>query len=207
MSELVTRVLVSPGELVLERGGARHVPLLVALIAVSAMAFGAATGARTGGAQLVFAALKMPAVLLVPLLIAVPAARAVASVYGWQVSFEQAVLAGTVGAARTAVVAAALAPAVWLIGDVSSYGGAKAIVAMALLFSGAVGLPVVARGLVPSEADWRPGLRATACALAVLVVFGAVAAQTGWLLRPFVVSPTETVEFLRGGGGHIGLGL
>lgn len=168
-------------------------PRVLGIALIGAVVLGAVAGSYRGGVQIGFAAVKMPLLFLVPLVVALPAVRAVYGLAGVELPSRRLALAGLVAMARTSLVAAAMAPAVWLAYD-SGLGYHAAIVALAgvLLLAGAAGLPSVA-----AVVTGRRTLATTAAALGSLVVLGLVTAQTGWVLRPFVARPTAEVTFVR----------
>ncbi len=202
MSSLVVSVLRSPTRLVdaLSEPAAlaREAPRLLLLVGGGAAAFGAAVGLQRDALQLVYAALKLPAVLLVPLLVALPAVRALAATFGPAAHPARAAAAGLVGMARTAILAAAAAPAAWLLmSTVLGYSASVLLLAGTLAACGLPGLRVLAEGVSDL------GLPRMVASFGAVVLYGAVAAQTGWLLRPFVLRPDAPVVFLREARGDV----
>jgi hypothetical protein len=167
------------------------VPRLVAVTAVSAAVFGVVVGSYRGGVQVPYAALKAPLLFGIPLVVGLPASRALFEAFGAEVPWARLSVAGLAGAARTAVLAAALGPALWLVYSLQpGYHLAVSLMAGLLLVAGAPGLLTVARAVPAGRARWLGGA-------ASLVVLGLVTAQTGWLLRPFVARPTAEVTLFR----------
>jgi hypothetical protein len=167
-------------------------PRVLAVAVVGAALFGAVVGSYRGGVQIGFAALKMPLLLLVPLVVGLPAVGALFHLAGRPVAAQRLSMAGLVAMARTALVAVATAPVVWLAYDSGiGYHAAVVLLAGALLIAGAAGLPSVAAGLGSRT------VRTRIAALAALMLLGAITAQTGWVLRPFVARPTAEVSLLR----------
>ncbi|TNE88785.1 MAG: hypothetical protein EP330_13420 [Deltaproteobacteria bacterium] len=182
---------------------AEVVPRLLLLVVLGAAVFGAVVGAYRGGLQVVFAAVKLPVLFLVPLLVALPAVRAIAEAAGAPIRWPRLALAALTGIARTSVIAAALSPAVWLLFTwqlSAGYGDPMPLVdyhLAVLLFAGAVfaiGLPMLSTIAAALPAS---GLKRGVAMLASAAVLGVTLAQTGWLLRPFVARPTTEVTFLR----------
>ena len=191
---LVAQVLRAPESLAhaTEEEFAARLPLLLAIVASGGAIFGAVVGSYRGELQLVYAAVKMPVLLLLPMLIVLPAVRALWQAYGVEVSARQMAMVSLVGAARTAVLAAATAPVIWLMFSVDmDYHQAVMLLAVTL---GVVGLPglSVLRHAVPT--GQQPPWIALGAAVALL---GLVTMQTGWLLRPFIARPMAEVAFLR----------
>lgn len=174
-------------------GGLRaHGPALLATTAAAAALFGAVVGAHHGGLQVLFAALKTPALLLAPPLIALPAVQGAWRLAGSDAPWRRLSAAALVGMARTSLLAAALGPAVWLLFSSGlDYHAAVLAFAGALALAGLPGLLTVLRALP------RPAALPRLTTLGALLVLGGAFAQTGWLLRPFVARPTAEVSLLR----------
>lgn len=167
-------------------------PRLLAIGVVGMALFGLVLGCYRGEAQYLYAALKTPALFLIPILFGLPAIRAVHGACELQLSWSQLALAALVALARTAVLAAACGPVLWLYLSLTpDYH--RAVLAMAASFAliGLPGLWTLTR-CVPAGGRQRP--LATAASVAVL---GALLAQSGWLLRPFIARPKAEVTFLR----------
>lgn len=187
LTTLTTRLLRAPDELIDERELEALAPSLLAITALGAGIFGLVVGSYRGGVQLLYAAVKTPALLLVPVLVTLPALHALT---GGSVPWRRLALGGLVGMARTAVLAAAAGPALWLLYSLTpDYHLSILAMAGTLAVCGLPGLAVVAR-LVPG--DQRLG-----AFLTTTLVLGLVLAQTGWLLRPWIARPTAEVSFLR----------
>jgi hypothetical protein len=171
---------------------AELLPALLLLIAIGGGLFGLVIGSYRGGVQHVFAAIKLPLVLLLPLLVCLPACRALYLAAGVQVTYERLVFAALVGMARASLLAAAAGPALWLLYSVSlDYHLAVMLLCGALAIAGGIGLLTTAR-LLPAGGQLR------ACAhLGSLAIVGVVLAQGGWLLRPFLVRPRADIAFVR----------
>ncbi len=193
---LLTRLLRDPAALVDELdapgGAARFAPGLLATTAVGGALLGGVVGAHHGGIQVLYAAAKTPLLLLLPPLLAMPAVHAAWALFGAEATWRRLSAGVLVGMARTAVLAAALGPLVWLGTSLGfGYHDAVLVFAGALVLAGLPGLLTVLRALPgPRELPW-------VAVVGSLVVLGASFAQTGWLLRPFVARPTAAVSFLR----------
>lgn len=164
---------------------------LLAIVA-GACIYGAVLGSYRGGAQILFAAAKIPLVLLATLALSAPAFHAIAAVLGRPWHFRQ-VLALTVAACgRSALILIATAPLLWLVLDGGvGYHGAVLAAVFTYGLSSLAALGVLVRGL-----DGAANRVATIAA--VVLVFLAVGAQSAWGMRPFVVRPqTVDVPFFR----------
>lgn len=193
---LVQSLLKDPAELLHRQDSpadlARLAPPLLGITAAGAALFGLVVGTQKGGVQLVFAAAKMPALFLVPPLLALPAAYALWRACGVEVAWRRLSLAALAGMARSAILAAALSPLLWLPYSMDlDYHQAVVLLAAALIAAGLPGMVSFVRA-VPAG-----GERRWIAAVGTVVVLGACLAQTGWLLRPFVARPTVPVTFLR----------
>lgn len=169
-----------------------HAPALLAATAVGGALLGGVVGSHHGGLQTLYAAAKTPLLLLLPPLFALPAVEAAWALVGTPVSVRRLRAATLVGMARTAVLAAALGPFVWLWSSAGvEYHTAVMGFAGTLVVAGIPGLLTVLRALP------RPAQMHRFAMLGSLMLLGAVFAQTGWLLRPFVARPSAEVTFLR----------
>ncbi len=155
-------------------------PRLVLLVLLGGAVFGAVAGMHRGGPQILFAAVKLPLLLLIPPLIVMPAARALVVLEGHVLSPERLAAAALVGMARTAVLSTALTPPLWLLYRAGlPHRTALLVLLGALALVGLPGLLTVTRAVFP---PWVPrGPRA-----ALILLLGMTFAQTGWLLRPFM---------------------
>lgn len=183
---------------VLDRPFRDTAPRLLVGTIVGAAIFGAAIGAHHSLLQGVSAAVKMPFVLLVPPLIAAPAIHALAEALQLSLPPRRAAAAALVCVARIALFAAALAPVVWLASSLGHYRWPVACATFFLGISGIQGAMVLARAPAGSGMVRRFGMIAGATA-----IFGAVAAQTVWMLRPFVLRPELEVVALEHPDGDV----
>ncbi|MFT7521228.1 MAG: hypothetical protein ACI9MC_003379 [Kiritimatiellia bacterium] len=193
---LCVRILRDPTGLILDSETAEGVAKLAApalLIAIAGTALlGVVCGTYRGGVQVLFVAIKMPALFLLPLLIALPAAHALYSACGVNLTWTRLSAAALVGVARTGVLAAAFSPVLWLYYSVHpGYHHSILVLAGAVTIVGLPGLVTLARALPKGGS-----LRIAATAGTILVI-GMTMAQSGWLLRPFVTRPTADIAFLR----------
>ncbi len=178
------------GRLEQDTAFARNAPRLLGIAFVGAAIFGAVVGTYRGGVQPLAAALKMPLLFLVPTLVVLPAMRALGSTANERVAWRPLAIAALVGIARSAILAAGTAPVLWLLFSVHpGYHLSVLVMAGTLALVGLPGLLTTSRA-IPGR---RRGL-ATLCAVGLV---GLVSAQTGWLLRPFVVRPTAEIALLR----------
>lgn len=193
---LLTLLLRDAGA-VLDQPGSRtrYLPGLIAVTVAGGAALGAAAGSFHGGLQTLYAAIKLPVALLLPALLAAPAASAVAALFGLDLPLARATLAAATVGARTALLAAAAAPLVWIVAASGSYRLTVGAVTATLVLSGTVAITVMGRAaLVPPGV--RLGLvRRLAVVLGAAATFGILAAQAGWMVRPLVLRRQLPVTF------------
>lgn len=191
MLHLASVVLRDPSTL-LDRDLSELAPRLLALAASGALLFGVVVGSYRGGIQLLYAGVKLPVLLLLPVVVGLPAVTALYRAGGGEVSWRRVALAGLAGLARTGILAAAASPILWLVYSLHiDYHAAVLLMAGALAAVGLPGLAVV-RLALPQTGS----LRFLAVAGSILLL-GLITMQTGWVLRPFVARPTAEVTFLR----------
>ncbi len=191
MSADLFTLLVREPEALVDRAEAdlgRYAPPLLMLLVGATLGFGFTVGAHHSLLQGTYASLKMPLVFLAPPLLAAPGAAAVARALGLGLSPSRAAAAGLVAMARIALFAIAFAPILWLAARVvHSYRFTALGTTLVLVVAGLGGLRVLFRAP-------RDGIRADVWArlgalAAAALLYGAVTAQTGWLLRPFILRP------------------
>jgi len=170
----------------------RITPMLLGIAVAGSMIFGLVVGSSRGGLQLVYAAVKMPALMWIPMALSLPAARALWMACELEVSTARVTLAGLVALARTAILAAAAGPMLWLFYSLSpGYHISVLALAASLGLVGLPGLGVVARAMpAGGRRRWLSGAGS-------MLILGLCFAQTGWLLRPFVARPAGELSFLR----------
>lgn len=163
-------------------------------ILVGAAAFGASVGAFRGGLQILFAALKIPAVLLLTAAVCAPCLTALCAAVGRSACLRRDLALVLSSLAMTSLVAAASAPIVLLGVTLEiEYHSMALLFAACCAVGGAAGLGFFWRGLA---GDRGPGR--VAAAASFLCVFALVGAQMAWTVRPYLVRPrTPEVVFLR----------
>jgi hypothetical protein len=190
------RLLRSPGDIAASCREDRDVRAIaataIAATVLGAAVFGGVIGSFRGGAQIAYAAVKVPIALVATLALSVPAFHALAAGFGRPWPMRTAVALALAAAGRASLVLLAFAPALWLVLDVGvGYHAAALAASLAYVVAGLAALGILLRGLGPG-----PGRALTA--IAFLGVFFAVGGQTSWILRPYLVRPrTTVVPFLR----------
>lgn len=199
LSDSLSTLLRNPSELARDLVEGRRLPLharaALLAIALGGAAFGAVVGSHRGGLQLAYAAIKLPATLLISLALTVPA------IYGLSAAFDRRLPLGRISAAilastaRSALVLLAFAPAVALgIGLDFDYHD------VALASTVAFGLAAVAGYVVLHRV--LQGERTSLLALLLCIsVQAIVTTQTAWVLRPWIVRPSSSVVFVRAPDG------
>lgn len=195
-AHVLRQLLRSPGEIAeacKDDDETRSIALTsLGAILVGAAVFGGVVGSYRGGAQIAFAAIKIPLVVLATLALSAPAFHAIAAVLGRPWPMRSIVALTLAASARAALVLLAAAPGLWLLFDWGlGYHAAALAAAGAYAIAGLFALGVLLRGL-----GKEPGRDATA--IAFIAVFFAAGAQTSWTLRPYLVRPrTVDVPFVR----------
>jgi hypothetical protein len=166
--------------------------MLVAIL-VGTAAFGAAVGFTRGGVQILFAAIKLPLVVLLTAAVCTPALTGLSAALGRPASLRQDLIRVLATLGRGSLVLAALAP-VMLIATCVRLGYHQSVMLLVAccLVAGGASLPSLA-GALWAE---RRGRLFLIAAMLVTVVLGGT--QIAWLFRPYVVRPqTVSVPFLR----------
>ncbi len=173
---------------------------LLACIVAFGMFYGAVMGAFGGFAgdrawQVLYSAVKVPLLLLVTFLISLPSFFVLNTLFGLRHDVGDAIRALVAAQAAVAIVLGSLAPftALWYV---SSDHYQAAILFNAVMFGiaslAAQGLlRALYRPLIARSAKHRLMLRAW------MIVYAFVGIQMGWILRPFIGSPTAPVQFFR----------
>lgn len=173
---------------------------LIVTIVVATAVFGGAIGAYRMGLQPLFAAVKLPLVMLLTAGMTAPAftglvraAQPGRSITSVMVAFRTDLVLILASLAMTSLVLAALAPVIMLgvmLG--ASYHGMVLLVVSCCIVGGLVGIILFLRGLARRSArgQWM-------AALASLALFAVVGSQMAWTLRPFVARPRADVTFVR----------
>ena len=184
-----------------EAGG---VPSALGSLAVNVLVFGMIYGAvlgTFGGVageriwQVIYAAVKVPMLLIVTFLIGLPSFFVLNTLLGLRRDFAEAIRALVATQAGLAIVLASLAPltAVWYASS-GSYAAALRfnLLMFALASFGAQGLlrgyyrPLIRRNRRHRWMLWT-----------WLVIYAFVGVQMAWTLRPFVGAPDMDVQFFR----------
>jgi hypothetical protein len=161
---------------------------LIAPIVVGGGAFGAAIGGYVGGAQILFAAAKMPLFLLGTLAVCIAALGAVA---GPSVGPRRAVAVAARTVALTGILLGGLAPPLFVLGlslpkpDPKGYQGMVLALTAAVALAGAIAVARMAGEL---------GSRRLAAAW--IAIFAFTGAQAAWLLKPWIGYTLQADRFL-----------
>jgi len=167
---------------------------MVLTIVLGAGLFGAAMGAFRGGAQILYAGVKLPLSVLLTTAICAPALSALNAGLGRRAELRRDLSIVLCALARTSLAMAAQAPLVLLAVRFGvSYHALVLLTVGCCLLSGAIGLSLLIAGLRASD-----GRAVGWTILALLTVFGLVGTQVSWTLRPFMVRPrTPEAPFVR----------
>lgn len=185
------------GTLARIRAGADLKPILatmVATIAVSMTIVGAALGSYRGGAQIAYAAIKLPLVLLGAAALSAPALSAIGAALGRR-SRLSADLALVMSAVAFGALLLASATPLILLGRAVELDYHRMIVGTVIVFgiAGCATLRMIVAGVAAEQAPgWRSAVAGLCC------VFALVGAQLAWAMRPYLVRPrAPEVPFLR----------
>lgn len=201
--DLAATVLRAPASLVTDDPDVllARAPSLLALTAGGSAVWAVAIGTYRGGLQLLYAPLKAPLLLLIPLAVCLPVMRVLFDARGDRLEAATVGSAGLVGMARAALFASAISPMLWLwLSLEPGYHAAVVGMAASLMLAGMPGLWTIAATLQGPQRAWT-------ARIVSLALLGMVTAQTGWVLRPFIARPTVPVAFLRPMASDVGTSL
>jgi hypothetical protein len=165
--------------------------LLLTVIAGCAV-FGAAMGANRGGLQLLYAAVKLPLVVLLTAGVCGPALTGLLRSVKAESTFTRDLLLVLSALALGSTVLAALAPIV-VLAELAGTGYHELILLIVCCcgLGGAAGLSLFIKGLRRREGT-------TLAMVLALGLFALVGTQMAWTLRPYVLRPrTPEVPFVR----------
>ncbi len=196
LTQSIEQLLRSPDNVVQslkskdEQVGAYRASLL--LIVTGTACFGAVLGTSHGPLQSLYSAIKLPAAVLLTLLLTTPAFTAIAAALRRPLTAANATLLVLAAAARGALVLLALSPVVWLaMRHGLQYHRGIMTAVLCYTLADMYALRMILRGV---GNDWR-GRFVVLFFAAALIPAGA---QSTWMLRPFVGRPSQhTLPFLR----------
>lgn len=168
------------------------------LVLVCGLSYGGVMGSFGGWTwQVVYSALKVPILLVATFLISLPSYFVLNTLLGVRSDFAAAVRAIVSSQAALTIILVAVSPltGLWYV---SSANYRAAILFNATMFAVAslAAQVVLARGYSPlilRDPRHRSLLRAW------IVIYAFVGIQMGWILRPFIGSPADPVQFFRSG--------
>lgn len=182
------------------RGGNRPWWWLPAMVLTFAPLYGLVMGsfsvtAADRVALSVYAAIKMPLLLLVTSVVCLPGFFVMNTVLGLRDDFREALQAILAGQTAVSVALAAIGPLtlVWYASEVSYRA--------ALLFNAGAFAVATAAGQIAMLRYYRPLIRREPRhrfgLVAWVALYAFVGIQMGWMLRPFIGSPNEPPQFFR----------
>ncbi len=195
-------------ELIREVDLARKLAATVAVMIAGAALYGAVLGLWRGGAQVLYAAIKLPLVLIVTAALTMVFNWMSAVLLGLGVRFAQVAVLSFLALGVAALVLASLAPVAWLFAVSAPVPSLEARGTHNLLYllhtgmvagAGFAGMAVLWRTLERLAGERRAGGRRRAKRIfAVWVLsFALVGGEVAWALRPFVGSIYLPPAFLR----------
>jgi len=188
---LIRAALAAPEQL--RQGDDAVTARLIGVGALCAAAFGAVVGSLHPGIQPLYSAVKMPLVLILPMVVTLPTLHRLMAATDAPMAWSQLTREAAIAIARIGLLLVITLPLVWFVW-VTRPGHAIAIQLLAALMATAFYVGV------------RPIFLLTASALAPLRFAGVALiaitlGQTAWMLRPFVGAPYAPVVFLEDGTG------
>jgi hypothetical protein len=192
----------------LERGErlGRHLVRLVLVMTAGAATYGAALGVWHGGRQALYAAVKLPLVLVLTSALTLLFNWLVATILGLRLGFAQTAALTFLALATASLPLASLAPVAWFFTLSLPPPSTDARLAHNLLYllhttqvggsglAGTAALWHLLRRLRPAPSDAR---RLRAAFAAWVLTYALVGGEVAWSLRPFVGSVYEPTTFLR----------
>lgn len=183
---LVLRALSAP------EGLAARTRTYVQLLIAGTATFGAALGFYRGGAQILFAAVKLPLVTLVLLAVVAPLLYALNRALERPASMAREVALLVAALARGALVLAAETPLIWAAHALGA--GYHRLVLLTVLTCSLAG--IVSFRFLWTALSMTTRARWLVTSMLVLTM-GVVGAQASWIFRPYLVRPRATdVVFL-----------
>jgi hypothetical protein len=181
-----------------------HLLMLTLVMMTASAPYGAVLGLWRSPLMSLYAAIKLPFLLVGTSVVTMSFNWVIARAFSVRLTFMQVAVL-TVGAlAAASLVLASLTPIAWLFTVCAPQATEDARATHNLLFVTHTAL-ISACGIVGSRTLWQTlvsvsgkGRGAVGTYVAWLVMFGFVAGELGWLLRPFVGSIYFPVAFLRG---------
>jgi hypothetical protein len=173
------------------------VPLARAMIATIAVAMaivGAALGSYRGGVQILYAAIKLPLVLLGTAALSAPALTAIGAALGRPARLAADLALVITALAFGALLLVACTPLL-MLAHALALPYHRMILATVAMFglAGVASLQLIVRALAAEVTPGRTSAIAGLC-----VVFALVGGQLAWALRPYLVRPrTPDVPFVR----------
>ncbi len=181
----------------------RKLGLAVAVMIACAALYGAALGLWRGGAQVTYAAIKLPLVLISTAALTMVFNWMTAVLFGLHVRFAQVAVLSFLALGVAAVVLASMAPVAWLFSVSVPPPSLEARATHNLLYLLHTGL-VAGAGLAGMAVLWRTleqlagsRRRARRVFCAWVLSFALVGGEVAWALRPFVGSIYYPPAFLR----------
>lgn len=164
----------------------------IATIVVAGAVFGASLGLARGGWQVLFAAVKLPLLLLLTAGISAPALAALRHCFNGRAQVRRDFALSVSALAFASLVLAGVSPVLALFALVGAEYHLVVLVSVgASAVGGLLGLSMLLSGLRKDG-----GVNAFVL-LVSLGVFASVGAQLSWSLRPFLSRPRAEVTFLR----------
>jgi hypothetical protein len=172
--------------------------------------YGALRAPDYGAAHVLGVMLKVPALFLLTLVVTAPSLYVFAALARSELSLRQTLRLMVAGSALSSVVLASFGPiTAFFTYSTRSHPFMQVLNVALFAVAGLIGVIYLARNLGARDVEARPGSKRAAAAVLRLwfVIYAAVGLQMGWLLRPFIGSPSAPPAFLRETQGNVLEGL
>ena len=192
-----------------EIGEGVNLPEKTRAMLISTSAFLAAYGAVLGSThslwQAVSAAVKLPVLFLVTLIICIPALYIFSVLFGSNQRLHQSIVLVLSAITVTAVLLLSLAPITFFFMlTTSGYQFFKLLNVLFFAIAGIVGMVFLSRGMrLVSASNQQDGTKMQGLILYLwIILYAFVGSQMAWTLRPFVGYPEAKFELIRELGGN-----
>ncbi len=166
--------------------------------------FGAVIGSEHSALQAVAAALKLPLLFIVTLLVCLPTLYFFNSIFGASLDLSQNLALLLAAIAMTAIVLLAFAPVVIFFEiTTGNYQFFKLLNVAIFVIAGGIGVRQLSEGMRLLQLSDRRSLKARTRILYLwILLYAFVGSQLAWTLRPFFGAPGLPFEWFRGLGGN-----
>ena len=168
------------------------------------MLYGAVLGSTHSLRQTLSAAVKLPALFLMTLVVCLPTLYFFNVLFGSKQSLSQNFCLILTAITVTAVLLLSFAPIVlFFVLATSHYQFFKLLNVAVFAITGGIGMTFLNQGMRVVSAGGKEGARARGCVMQFwIVIYAFVGSQMAWTLRPFIGAPSMEFELFRQLGGN-----